>query len=179
MYLQEGIFMSHATELVPRSVYGNVGSTSTGSFKELPSEMWELPAQIADASLRDLHSHLLAGMRRDVEHMPTGTLQAMQLERICYYYILIRYHESTGTWRDSADKRALYKLWRDLSSDFNATVYGGKISSDDLNNIVQANTARVVAAVLSSLPSEQARPLYGAFAAALDSSESKTSREAS
>jgi hypothetical protein len=159
----------HASEL-SRPIYAvpDAPPETPEAFAELPEVMWELPARIADATLRDLHASLVRGMRRDAAHLPTGTLQAMQLERICSIYIHIRYNESTGRWRSESDRRAMYKLWRDLTSDFNATVYNGKISPEDLHNIIQSHTAKIIAAVLSSLPSEQARPLYPVFATALD-----------
>jgi len=138
------------------------------AFAELPDVMWGLSSQVADVALRELHEHLVRGMRRDAAHLPTGTLQAMQVERICAIYVWIRYSESVNRWRSEADRRSMYKLWRDLTSDFNATVYNGKVSPEDLRNIVQTNTAKVIAAVLSGLPRDQARPLYAAFASALD-----------
>jgi hypothetical protein len=138
------------------------------AFGELPEVMWSLPERVADGALRDLHEHLMRGMRRDASHLPTGVLQAMQVERICTIYIQIRFNESTNRWRSEGDRRALYKLWRDLTSDFNVTVYNGKVSPEDLHNIVQTNTAKIVAAVLSRLPREQANPLYAVFASALD-----------
>jgi hypothetical protein len=140
------------------------------AFDELPETMWNLPAAIADDSMRDLHAQLIRGLRRDAAHLPTGTLQSMQLERIAYYYILIRYRDHTNTWSSPRDRLATYKLWRDLSSDFNSVAYGNKISPEDLHAIVASHTAKLVAGVLRSMPHNEARPLYAKFAAALDSS---------
>lgn len=166
----------HAVELsrpvrsVPDLPQGS-GPAPEEAFGGLPSVMWALPSRIAEPALRDLHVHLVRGMRKDAAHLPTGTLQAMQLERICTLYVTIRYNEATNRWRSDSDRRALYKLWRDLTSDFNVTVYNGKISPEDLHNIIQTNTAKIIAAVLSGLPKDQARPLYAVFATALDASD--------
>ena len=138
------------------------------AYEDLPEVMWELPAVIASESLRDLHSQLVRGLRRDAAHLPTGTLQSMQLERIAYYYILIRYRDHTNTWTSPRDRLAIYKLWRELSSDFNSVAYGNKISPEDLHAIVASHTAKLVAGVLRTMPNHEARPLYAKFAAALD-----------
>lgn len=163
---------AHAREL-SRPVYAvpdlpKPGVVLPEAFADLPASMWELSTRVADATLRELHTSLVHGMRRDAAHLPTGTLQAMQIERICSVYILIRFNESTGQWRSDSDRRATYKLWRDLTVDFNSIVYGGKVSPDDLRNIVQTHTAKIIAAVLAGLPVDQARPLYPMFASALD-----------
>jgi hypothetical protein len=146
-----------------------VPNVVTGAFDDLPEKMWELPSEITDRSLRDLHSRLIRGLRKDAAHLPTGTLQAMQLERIAYYYIYIRWNEMTGSWSGPRDRGVTYKLWRDLSSDFCSVAYGNKISPDTLHTIVATHTAKVVAQVLKTLPSDQSRPLYAKFAAALES----------
>ncbi len=166
---------SHSREL-SRSLYPvpdppSPEQPSAEAFAELPEVMWELPARVADAALRDLHAQLVRGMRRDASHLPTGTMQAMQVERICTVYIQIRYNESSGRFRSESDRKAMYKLWRDLTADFNAVVYNGKVSPEDLHHIVQTHTAKIIAAVLSGLPAEQARPLYPVFASALDNAE--------
>lgn len=139
------------------------------AYQDLPESMWSLPGHIADESLHALHAQLVRGLRRDAAHLPTGTLQSMQLERIAYYYILIRYRDSTDTWSNSRDKLSVYKLWRDLAADFTHVAYGNKISPDDLHAIVASHTAKVVASVLRTMPSNEARPLYSKFAAALES----------
>jgi hypothetical protein len=146
--------------------------TEATAFDELPETMWNLPAAIADESMRDLHAQLIRGLRRDAAHLPTGTLQSMQLERIAYYYILIRYRDHTNTWSSPRDRLSTYKLWRDLSSDFNSVAYGNKISPEDLHAIVASHTAKLVASVLRTMPHTEARPLYAKFAAALDSAPS-------
>lgn len=162
----------HAREL-SRPVYAvpdlpQPGTVPSEAFSDLPEVMWDLPQRVASETLRELHSSLMQGMRRDAAHLPTGTLQAMQIERICTIYVLIRFNESVGEWRSDSDRRSTYKLWRDLTVDFNSVVYGGKVSPDDLRNIVQAHTAKIIAAVLAGLPAAQARPLYPMFASALD-----------
>jgi hypothetical protein len=139
------------------------------AYADLPESMWSLPGHIADESLRTLHAQLIRGLRRDAAHLPTGTLQSMQLERIAYYYILIRYRDATNTWPNSRDKFSVYKLWRDLAADFTHVAYGNKISPEDLHAIVASHTAKVVASVLRTMPSAEARPLYSKFAAALES----------
>lgn len=139
------------------------------AYDELPAEMWTLPATIANDSLRELHAQLIRGLRRDAAHLPTGTLQSMQLERIAYYYILIRYRDLTNTWPSPRDRLGTYKLWRDLSADFNSVAYGNKISPEDLHAIVASHTAKLVAGVLRTLPQHEAKPLFVKFAAALDS----------
>lgn len=139
------------------------------AYSELPEIMWSLPGHIADESLRQLHASLLRGLRRDAAHLPTGTLQSMQLERVAYYYILIRYRDATNSWTNSRDKQAVYKLWRDLAADFTHVAYSNKISPDDLHAIVASHTAKIVASVLRTMPNNEARPLYSKFAAALES----------
>lgn len=140
------------------------------SYKELPDSMWQLPKSIADSAFRDLHERLISGLRRDTAHLPTGTLQAMQIERIAYYYIVIRFNEMRlGDAWSTKEKNAMYKLWRDLASDFNQVAYGNKISPEDLHAIVATHTAKIVAKVLRSIPNDQAKPLYEKFAAALES----------
>lgn len=138
------------------------------AYEELPETMWELPSLVADESLRALHAQLIRGLRRDAAHLPTGTLQSMQLERIAYYYILIRYKDHTNTWSSPRDRIGTYKLWRDLASDFNSVAYGNKISPEDLHAIVASHTAKIVASVLRTMPHHEARPLYSKFAAALE-----------
>lgn len=138
------------------------------AFTELPDNMWELPSIVTDSALRDLHSILVRGLRRDAAHLPTGTLQAMQLERIAYYYIFIRWRDMKNSWLNDRDRSATYKLWRDLSADFCSVAYGNKISPEALHGIVATHTAKVVAHVLRTLPSDQSRPLYAKFAAALE-----------
>ena len=138
------------------------------AYGELPEEMWELPATIADDSLRSLHAHIVRGLRRDATHLPTGMLQSMQLERIAYYYILIRYRDATNTWGSNRDRLSIYKLWRDLASDFTHVAYGNKISPEDLHAIVASHTAKIVAGVLRTMPNAESRPLYAKFAAALE-----------
>lgn len=140
-----------------------------GAFSDLPELMWDLPAAIANASLRDLHQKLIRGLRRDAMHLPTGTLQAMQLERIAFYYVYIRWREMNDSWASDRERSSTYKLWRDLASDFNSVAYGNKISPEDLHAIVATHTAKVVAGVLRTVPQEQARPLYAKFATALES----------
>lgn len=143
------------------------------AFEELPEAMWELPHVVADSALRELHSQLIRGLRRDARHLPTGTLHAMQLERIAYYYILIRYNDANESWSSETDKRNTYKLWRDLSSDFNQIAFGRKISPEDLHAVVASHTAKIVANVLRQIPNDQAKPLYAKFAAELDADASQ------
>lgn len=138
------------------------------AYADFPEQMWALPEVIADESLRELHARLISGMRRDAQHLPTGTLQAMQLERIAFYYILIRWREMQDNWTSDRERSSTYKLWRDLTTDFNQTAYGNKISPEDLHAIVATHTAKVVAGVLRTMPAEQARPLYAKFASALE-----------
>lgn len=146
-----------------------VNDDAPEAFSNLPQEMWSLPSVVKDSALRDLHTQLLKGLRRDAMHLPTGTLQAMQLERIAYYYIYIRWRDTHNSWLNDKDRSATYKLWRDLSSDFCAVAYGNKISPEALHGIVATHTAKVVAHVLRTLPAAQSRPLYAKFAAALES----------
>lgn len=139
------------------------------AFDDLPDNMWALPAAVTDSALRALHTTLVRGLRRDAAHLPTGTLQAMQLERIAYYYIYIRWMDMREAWSPAGkDRQSIYKLWRDLSSDFCSVAYGNKISPEMLHGIVATHTAKVVASVLRTLPADQSRPLYSKFAAALE-----------
>lgn len=141
------------------------------AFDELPSAMWGAPDDIA-GELRQLHSSLIDSLRRDARHLPTGTIAAMQLERVAYYYIRIRAHEATGVWPNSRYREHLYKLWRDAANDLAAGAHSSKISPEALHQIVASHTAKIVANVLQTLPRDQARPLYQRFAKALEEGES-------
>jgi hypothetical protein len=137
------------------------------AFDDLPSSMWGLGGDFPQ-ELRQLHSSLVDSLRRDARHLPTGVVAAMQLERVAYYYIKIRYHESAGNWPNPRYREHLYKLWRDSANDLAAGAHSTKISPDALHQIVSSHTAKIVASVLSNLPREQAKPLYQRFASALD-----------
>jgi len=137
------------------------------AFDELPSAMWRAPTD-ATTELQQLHASLVEELRRDAQHLPTGTIAAMQLERVATYYIKIRYHESANNWPNVRYREHLYKLWRDTANDLAAGAHSSKISPDALHQIVSSHTARIVASVLQTLPREQSKPLYQRFAAAIE-----------
>jgi hypothetical protein len=137
------------------------------AFDQLPSHMWSAPAD-ATNELRQLHASLVEELRRDAQHLPTGTIAAMQLERVATYYVKIRYHESLNNWPNGRYREHLYKLWRDTANDLAAGAHSSKISPDALHQIVSSHTARIVASVLQTLPREQSKPLYQRFAAAIE-----------
>lgn len=141
------------------------------AFDELPSAMWGAPGEVS-ADLRQLHASLVDSLRRDARHLPTGTVAAMQLERVAFYYIKIRSHESLSNWPNPRYREHLYKLWRDASNDLAAGAHSTKISPESLHHIVSSHTAKIVANVLQTLPREEAKPLYQRFAQALEEGES-------
>lgn len=137
------------------------------AFDQLPSHMWAAPSD-ATNELRQLHASLVEELRRDAQHLPTGTIAAMQLERVATYYIKIRYHESLNNWPTVRYREHLYKLWRDTANDLAAGAHSSKISPEALHQIVSSHTARIVASVLQTLPREESTPLYKRFAAAIE-----------
>lgn len=138
------------------------------AFNELPGAMWDLPSEIT-GDLADLHRSLVDGLRRDARHMPTGVLAALQLERVAYFYIRIRWHEANG-WARREDRGAFYKYYRDAANDLASQSQSKKINPEELHQIVSQHTAKIVANVLRTMPTDQAKPLYRRFAAALDES---------
>lgn len=138
------------------------------AFTELPSVMWDYPPEAGD-ELRSLHIALLDGLRRDAQHLLSGTLAAMQLERVATFYIKIRWHETHGGW-NRQDRNFYMKLYRDAANDLSALNQSKKISPDELHQIVSQHTAKVIAKVLRTMPAEQAQPLFRQFAEALDES---------
>lgn len=141
------------------------------AFSDLPSSMWVEPTEFP-AELKSLFRSLVDSLRRDAQHLPTGTLGAMQVERVAYYYVRIRWHESAGNWPNPKFREHLYKLYRDAQNDLTAAAHSTKISPDALHQIVSSHTAKIVANVLKSLPREEAQPLLRKFAYALDQNES-------
>lgn len=138
------------------------------AFPELPGAMWQLATASAfPTELRDLYFSLVDGLRRDAQHLPVGTVGAMQLERVAFYYVSIRYGELHGGWTRT-DRDALYKRYREASNDFAAHGHSKKIDPAELHQIVSNHTAKIVANVLRTMPADQAKPLYRRFAAALD-----------
>lgn len=140
------------------------------AFSDLPSQMWSAPTELPD-ELRNLHASLVDSLRRDAQHLPTGTLGAMQVERVAYFYVRLRYHETSNNWPNPKYREHLYKLYRDSANDLTAAAHSTKISPDSLHQIVSSHTAKVVASVLGTLPREQASPLYRKFANALEQND--------
>lgn len=140
------------------------------AFGTLPAVMWQAPVDVIE-DLKNLHTSLIESLRRDAQHLPTGTIAAMQLERVAYFYIRLRYHEMLGNWPNPRYREHLYKLWRDSANDLVSASQSSKISPEALHKIVSSHTARVVANVLQTIPREQANPLYRKFAAELEAGE--------
>jgi hypothetical protein len=141
------------------------------AFDDLPSSMWGAPGSV-QGELRQLHASLVDSLRRDARHLPTGVVAAMQLERVAFYYIKIRSHETAGDWPNPRYREHLYKLWRDTANDLAAGAHSTKISPDALHQVVSQHTAKIVASVLSTMPREDAKPLYKRFAQALEEGDS-------
>lgn len=142
------------------------------AFPQLPGAMWQLTtATQFPSELQELYFSLIDGLRRDAQHLPVGTVGAMQLERVAFYYVSIRYGEAHGGWT-RADRDALYKRYREASNDFASHGHSKKIDPAELHQIVSNHTAKIVANVLRTMPADQAKPLYRRFAAALDESAS-------
>jgi hypothetical protein len=139
------------------------------AFPELPHTMWQLTNTISSfpQELQELYYSLVDGLRRDAQHLPVGTIAAMQLERVAFYYVQIRYGEAHGGWTRQ-DRDALYRRYREASQDFAAHGHSKKINPEELHQIVSQHTAKIVANVLRQLPAAEAQPLYRKFAKALD-----------
>lgn len=142
------------------------------AFNDLPSSMWSASGNLP-SELQSLHASLVDSLRRDAQHLPTGTLGALQVERVATYYVRIRYHEAASNWPNAKYREHLYKLYRDAQNDLTAAAHSTKISPEALHQIVSSHTAKLVAEVLGNLPREQAKPLYVEFARALGSTDEK------
>lgn len=136
------------------------------AFSHLPSLMWTSPAQFPE-DLRRLYDSLLDSLRRDAQHLPGGTMAAMQIERLAFYYVSIRSFEANGGVT-ARERDAVYKRYRDAANDVAALGASKKIAPDELHQIVSQHTAKIVANVLRTMPADQAKPLYRRFARALD-----------
>lgn len=136
------------------------------AFGHLPSLMWHSPAQFPD-DLRQLYNSLIDSLRRDAQHLPGGTVAAMQLERLAFYYVTVRNFEANGGF-SAREREAVYKRYRDAANDVAALGQNKKIAPEELHQIVSQHTAKIVANVLRTMPAEQAKPLYRRFARALD-----------
>lgn len=136
------------------------------AFSHLPSSMWTSPAQFPE-ELRRLYDSLLDSLRRDAQHLPGGTMAAMQIERLAFYYVTIRGFEMNGG-STAREREAVYKRYRDTANDVAALGASKKLAPEELHQIVSQHTAKIVANVLRTMPSDQAKPLYRRFARALD-----------
>ena len=136
------------------------------AFSHLPSSMWTSPAQFPE-DMRRLYDSLLDSLRRDAQHLPGGTMAAMQIERLAFYYVALRNFEANGG-TTAREREAFYKRYRDTANDVAALGASKKLAPEELHQIVSQHTAKIVANVLRTMPADQAKPLYRRFARALD-----------
>src|SRR5688500_15820880 len=100
---------------------------------------YTLPDWIADQSLRCLYDILLERLRREARGLPMTTAQTLLIERIAFYYIVMKAKErytvgSNEGFSNASQQKDFTTFWLSMTKEFNAVV--ARASKSDRDSVL-------------------------------------------
>jgi hypothetical protein len=104
---------------------------------------FDLPPFLAeDERLVDIHSDVVAKLRREAQGLSMNTVQQLLLERIAFNYVYMLYKENEGGFAKPSEQKDFNAFWLSMTTEFNKMLLksGDKLREallQDISKILQ------------------------------------------